>query len=107
MNLNPQVRSAPTVATSTLTRVGSATLTTAVAALSVKYPGFAPFTANVNQFINEGELDYDALMVQLRKRFSHNYSAQVSYTSASRTATPRGMASRAATSRCATTCTWS
>ncbi len=80
LNLNPQVRSAPTVAASTLTRVGSATLTTAVAALNVKYPGFAPFTANVNQFINEGELDYHALMLQLRKRFSRNYSTQVSYT---------------------------
>ena len=80
LNLNPQVRSAPTVAQSTLTRVGSATLTTAVAALNVKYPGFAPFTTNVNQFINAGELDYHALMLQLRKRFSNNYSTQVSYT---------------------------
>jgi hypothetical protein len=80
LNLNPQIRSSPTVATSTLTRLGSATLATAVSALQAKYPGFAPFTANVNQFINAGELNYNALMLQLRKRFSHNYSTQVSYT---------------------------
>ena len=38
LNLNPQVRSAPTVAASTLTRVGSATLTTATAVLNVQVP---------------------------------------------------------------------
>jgi len=30
--------------------------------------------------VNTGETDYDALMFQLKKRFSNNYSAQVSYT---------------------------
>jgi hypothetical protein len=80
LNLNPQVRSAPTVAASTLTRVGSTTLTAATAELAAKYPGFGPFTANVTQFVNAGTLDYNALMMQLKKRFSHNYSAQVSYT---------------------------
>jgi hypothetical protein len=39
-----------------------------------------PFTANVNQFVNVGRLDYNALMLQMKKRFSHNYSTQVSYT---------------------------
>jgi hypothetical protein len=79
-NLNPQLRSSTTVSGSTLQRVGSSTLTTALAALQEKYPGFVPFTGAVNQFVNLGELDYNALMLQLRKRFSHNYSTQVSYT---------------------------
>lgn len=78
--LNPQVRSNATVAASTLTRVPSADLTAAVAELAAKYPGFAPFTTNVVQYVNVGELDYNALMLQLKKRFSNNYSAQVSYT---------------------------
>ncbi len=78
--LNPQVRSNPTVAASTLTRVVSADLTAAVAELALKYPGFGPFTTNVTQPVNVGELDYNALMLQLKKRFSNNYSAQVSYT---------------------------
>ena len=80
MTLNPQVRSGPVVATSTLTRTPLPSLTTGVAELSAKYPGFAPFTTAVTQFVNTGQLDYNALMLQLKKRFSHNYSAQVSYT---------------------------
>lgn len=79
-NLNPQVRSVPLVSASTLRRVPNATLNGAVATLAQKYPGFAPFTTNVTQFVNEGTLDYDALMLQFKKRFSHNYSTQVSYT---------------------------
>lgn len=78
--LNPQVRSNPTVAASTLARVPSTDLTAAVAELAGKYPGFAPFTTNVIQYVNLGELDYNALMLQLKKRFSNSYSAQVSYT---------------------------
>jgi len=78
--LNPQVRSNATVASSTLTRVSNAMLNSAVAELASKYPGFAPFTTNVVQSVNVGELDYNALMLQLKKRFSNNYSAQVSYT---------------------------
>ncbi len=78
--LNPQIRSVPTVAASTLTRVSSADLTTAVAALAGKYQGFAAFTTNVVQYVNTGELDHNALMLQVKKRFSNNYSAQVSYT---------------------------
>jgi hypothetical protein len=81
LNLNPQLRSNPNVNASTLTRLGSPTLTAATAALQAKYgPAFGPFTTNVNQFVNTGRVDYDALMLQLRKRFSRNYSAQVSYT---------------------------
>jgi hypothetical protein len=80
LNLNPQIRSNPVVASSTLQRVGSSTLSTALAELQSKYDGFVPFSANVNQFVNTGRLDYDALMLQMKKRFSHNYSTQVSYT---------------------------
>jgi carboxypeptidase family protein/TonB-dependent receptor-like protein len=80
LNLNPQLRSNPNVNASTLQRIGSATLTMATAELQAKYPGFAPFTTNVTQFVNVGKLDYNAVMLQLKKRFSHNYSTQVSYT---------------------------
>ncbi len=79
-NLNPQMRNSTTVSGSTLTRIGSSTLTQAIAVLQGKYNGFVPFTGNVNQFFNIGELDYNAVMLQVKKRFSHNYSAQVSYT---------------------------
>jgi len=47
---------------------------------AVQVRGLRPFTANVNQYINAGRLDYDAVMFQMKKRFSHNYSTQVSYT---------------------------
>jgi Carboxypeptidase regulatory-like domain/TonB dependent receptor/TonB-dependent Receptor Plug Domain len=81
LNLNPQQRSNPNANNSTLTRIGSPALTTAMAALQAKYgPSFGPFTANVNQFVNTGEVNYDAIMLQMKKRFSNNYSAQVSYT---------------------------
>jgi hypothetical protein len=80
LNHNPQVRSNPVVATSTLVRVPSPQLQTAVAELAQKYGTFAPFTTNVIQFVNEGESNYNALMAQLKKRFSNNYSLQVSYT---------------------------
>jgi len=78
--LNPQVRSNPVVASSTLIRVPSTELIAATAELAVKYPGFAPFTTAVNQNLNVGELDYNALMLQLKKRYSNNFSAQFSYT---------------------------
>ena len=42
--------------------------------------GFANFTTGVSQPLNVGRVDYDALMIGLNKRFSHNYSARVSYT---------------------------
>jgi hypothetical protein len=50
------------------------------AGLQQLYPGFAPFTGAVTTFRNEGQTDYDALMLQVEKRFSQNYSARVSYT---------------------------
>ena len=56
-------------------------LDAATAQLQQKYgPSFTPFTGGVTIPVNEGETDYDALMVQLDKRFSNNYSARVSYT---------------------------
>ncbi len=79
-NHNPQVRSNPNVATSTLVRVPTAELNAAVQQLAQKYGTFAPFTTNVIQFRNVGEQDYTALMLQLKKRFSNNFSSQVSYT---------------------------
>jgi hypothetical protein len=80
LNLNPQQRSNPNVNASTLTRVGSPALSAATAELQAKYPGFVPFSAAVTQFVNVGRLDYDALLLQLKKRFSRNYSTQLSYT---------------------------
>ncbi len=70
---------------STLVRVPSPELVAATAQLAQKYPGFTPFTTNVIQFVNDGESDYNALMAQLKKRFSNNYSLQVSYTLAKAT----------------------
>jgi hypothetical protein len=80
LQLNPQLRSSTTVKGSTLQRIGSTTLTQATAELQSIYPGFVPFSAGVTQFLNVGRLDYNAVMLQLKKRFSHNYSTQVSYT---------------------------
>jgi hypothetical protein len=80
LQLNPQLRSSTTVRGSTLQRIGSSTLTSALAELQAKYAGFVPFSAGVSQFLNVGQLDYNAVMLQLKKRFSHNYSTQLSYT---------------------------
>jgi hypothetical protein len=80
LNLNPQVRSNPNVNASTLARIGSQPLSDATAVLQARYNGFVPFTAAVNQFVNTGRLDYNALLLQVKKRFSRNYSTQVSYT---------------------------
>jgi hypothetical protein len=80
LNLNPQFRASTVVAQATPVRIGSTTLTEATAQLQAIYPGFVPFSGNVNQFVNRGEVDYNAIMLQMKKRFSHNYSAQVSYT---------------------------
>ncbi len=80
LNLNPLFRSSTTVKDATPVRIGSTTLTVATAALQAKYPNFVPFSAAVSQVINAGRIDYDGLMLQMKKRFSHNYSAQVSYT---------------------------
>ena len=78
-DLNPGLRST-TAVTSGLVRQGSAELTAAVAALAAKYPGFGNFTTNVTIPVNVAKTDYDALLLQLEKRFSHNWSARVAYT---------------------------
>ncbi len=90
LNHNPQVRSNPVVASSTLVRVPSPELVVATQQLAQKYGTFAPFTTNVIQFVNEGKSDYNALMAQLKKRFSNNYSLQVSYTLAKATGNVAG-----------------
>jgi hypothetical protein len=77
--LNPTLRATPAV-TSPNVRQGSATLAEITSGLQQRYAGFAPFTGNVTTFVNAGETDYDAMMFQLEKRFSQNYSARVSYT---------------------------
>jgi hypothetical protein len=89
-NHNTQVRTNPVVAQSTLTRVPSAELVAATGRLAQQYPGFTPFTTNVIQYVNEGETNYNALMAQLKKRFSNNYSLQVSYTLAKNTGNVAG-----------------
>ena len=80
LNLNPLHRPTPNVNQSTAVRIGSPTLTSAFAELQQKYPNIRPFTGNVTQPVNTGRVDYDAIMLQMKKRFSNNYSAQVSYT---------------------------
>jgi hypothetical protein len=55
-------------------------LVAAYQVLRQKYPGFADFTTGVTQPQNIGKIDYDALLIAFNKRFSHNYSARVSYT---------------------------
>jgi hypothetical protein len=77
--LNPTLRATPAI-TSPNVRQGSGTLTEITSGLQQVYPGFAPFTGNVQMFENAAKNDYDALMLQLEKRFSQNYSARVSYT---------------------------
>lgn len=44
------------------------------------------FTVGVNTLVNAGESDYNALQLQLEKRFSKNYSSRISYTLAKGTA---------------------
>ena len=78
-DLNPGLR-ATTAVTSALVRQGSATLSQALADLQAIYPGFAPFTTGVSMPVNIGKTDYDALMLSLNKRFSHDFSARVWYT---------------------------
>jgi outer membrane receptor protein involved in Fe transport len=77
--LNPTLRETTSVASPNV-RQGSPRLSTITAGLQEQYPGFEPFTGNVTTFENVAETDYDALMLQLEKRFSQNYSARVAYT---------------------------
>jgi hypothetical protein len=79
LNLNPGLRNT-TAATSPLVRQGSAQLTEATNALRATYPGFANFSTNVTIPVNVGETDYDAVMFQVEKRYSNNWSSRVSYT---------------------------
>jgi hypothetical protein len=77
--LNPTLRATPAV-TSPNVRQGSATLTEITTGLQQRYPGFAPFSGAVTTFRNVAKTDYDALMLQMEKRYSNNYLARVSYT---------------------------
>jgi hypothetical protein len=79
LDINPGLR-ATTAATSPLVRQGSATLNEAYEDLRATYPGFANFTTAVTQPVNVGEIDYDALLLSVNKRFGQNYEARVSYT---------------------------
>jgi hypothetical protein len=78
--LNPTLRATPVVAQSPNVRQGSDLLRQATAELQAIYPGFAPFTTGVSIPVNAARTDYDAVLLQLEKRFSNNYSARVSYT---------------------------
>ena len=104
-DLNPGLR-ATTAATSPLVRQGSAAADEAYVALRATYPGFANFTTGVTQPLNVGELDYDALLLSVNKRFGQNYEARVSYTLSyvARQHHRQRRRGRAA-SRCSTICT--
>jgi hypothetical protein len=79
-DLNSGLR-ATTASTSAVQRTFPQTeLVAAYAVLQEKYPGFANFTGGVSQPLNIGKVDYDAMLIAFNKRFSHNYSARVSYT---------------------------
>ena len=80
LNLNPTSRATPDVDTSPSFRIGSPALTDAFAELQAVHPELRPFTGSVNQYVNAGSVNYDAIMLQMKKRFSGNWSAQVSYT---------------------------
>jgi hypothetical protein len=79
-DLNPTLRATPVVAQSGNVRQGSAALSEATAELQAIYPGFAPFTTGVSMPVNAAKTDYDALLLQVEKRFSNNYSARLAYT---------------------------
>jgi hypothetical protein len=78
--LNPTLR-ATTAVTSPNVRQGSAILTETTAALRAKYgPTFGNFTGGITIPENVGKTDYDALMFQVEKRYSNNFSARAAYT---------------------------
>jgi hypothetical protein len=79
--LNPTLRGTPDVATSPVARQSSALLDQATAALRQQYgAGFNAFTGSVTIPENAAKTDYDAVMFQLEKRYSNNFSARVGYT---------------------------
>ena len=77
--LNPTLR-ATTAITSPNVRQSSALLDQATAALQAEYGSFAAFTGSVTIPENVGKTDYDALMFQVEKRYSNNFSTRVAYT---------------------------
>jgi hypothetical protein len=90
--LNPTLR-ATTAVTSPNVRQGSAALTAATEALrAIHGSGFANFGGSVVIPENVGETDYDAVMFQVEKRFSNNFSARVAYTLAHSRGNTTGLA---------------
>jgi hypothetical protein len=80
LNLNPGLR-ATTDPTSAFTRVPNAQLVEATERLREIYgEDFSNFTGIVNMPMNVGETNYHAMMLQVEKRFSNNWSSRVSYT---------------------------
>ena len=79
-DLNAGLRNTTSVTDPVLRNFPQPELVAAYEVLRQKYPGFANFTTGVTQPLNIGRVDYDALMIGFNKRFSHNYSARVSYT---------------------------
>lgn len=78
-DLNPGLR-ATTAVTSAVVRQGSPELNRAVTALAAKYPNFGAFTTGVTMPVNAAKTDYDALLLQVEKQYSHNWSARLAYT---------------------------
>jgi hypothetical protein len=79
-DLNAGLRPSTTVTDAVQRIYPQPDLVAAYQVLRQKYPGFVDFTTGVTQPQNIGRVDYDALLVAFNKRFSHNYSARVSYT---------------------------
>jgi len=79
-DLNAGLRNSTTVTDPVQRIYPQPDLVSAYQVLRQKYPGFVDFTAGVTQPKNIGQVDYDALLIAFNKRFSHNYSARVSYT---------------------------
>lgn len=84
-DLNAGLRATTDVTSALQRNFPQPALVAAYAALDQKYPGFSntPFSGtngSVTQPFNVGRVDYDAMLLAFNKRFSHNYSARVSYT---------------------------
>ena len=56
---------------------GSDVLRAATLALQQQYANFANFSAGVSIPVNDGDLDYDAILLAFEKRFSSNFSSRV------------------------------
>ena len=78
-DLNPGLRGS-TAVTSPVVRQGSAELSAALDALRATYPGFTPFSTGVSMPVNAAQTDYDAVMMQVEKRYANSWSARVAYT---------------------------